>query len=70
MKALRQQIGLSTGKVAKELDIAESTVRNWEKGRSSPRLEVSKMVQLCELYQVTIQELRDAVNESNRTTQV
>lgn len=65
MKALRQRTGLSTGKVARQLGIAESTVRNWEKGRSSPRLDVGKMAELCELYQVTIQELRDAVKGSN-----
>lgn len=65
MRALRQQTGLSTGAVARQLEISEATVRNWEKGRSSPRLDPVKMLELCQLYNCSLEQLVEAYRETN-----
>jgi DNA-binding transcriptional regulator YiaG len=64
MKQLREQAGLRTIDVAYHLDIAESTVRNWEYGRTMPRLRADQFAQLCGLYNCSINELANASKES------
>lgn len=64
MKELREKTGLRTVDVASRLGIAESTVRNWERGRTIPRLRLDQFVQLCRLYQVSIEELESATKDS------
>ncbi len=64
MKQLRQQAGLRTIDVAYHLDIAESTVRNWEYGRTMPRLRADQFAQLCELYKCSIHKLAQASQNS------
>lgn len=48
LKAARVNAGLTQQDVAKELNVAISTVRNWENGVTTPRL--AYFVQLCKLY--------------------
>ncbi|MGI2904688.1 helix-turn-helix transcriptional regulator [Tolypothrix sp. VBCCA 56010] len=64
LRALRERAGLRTFDVAKELDCAESSIRNWEKGRTTPKLEVWQVFHLRDLYQCTEQELTQAVKNS------
>ncbi len=64
MKQLREQAGLRTIDVAYHLDIAESTVRNWEYGRTMPRLRADQFAQLCGLYKCSIEQLAKASKES------
>jgi len=64
MKALRERARLTTADVASALGIADSTVRNWDYGRTIPRLRVDQFVRLLRLYQVTPEELLDAVAQS------
>ncbi len=64
MKQLREQVGLRTIDVAYRLDVAESTVRNWEYGRTMPRLRADQFAQLCALYKCSIDELAQASQES------
>ncbi|MBW4659288.1 MAG: helix-turn-helix transcriptional regulator [Drouetiella hepatica Uher 2000/2452] len=64
MKALRERTGLRTIDVAYELKCSESSVRNWEKGRTTPKMEVWQVFRLLEVYQCTREELEQAVRES------
>jgi putative transcriptional regulator len=50
--------------VASRVGIAESSVRNWEKGRTIPKLTIDKVAVLCELYQCSITELAQAAQKS------
>lgn len=62
MKQLRERTKLRTVDVASKLGIAESTVRNWEHGRSVPKFEL--VSPLLKLYQCSFEELEKAVNET------
>jgi DNA-binding XRE family transcriptional regulator len=64
LRALRERAGLRVFDVAKELDCAESSIRNWEKGRTTPKMEVWQVFRLRDLYQCTEQELVQAAKES------
>ena len=64
MKQLRLGVKLRTVDVASRIGVAESSVRNWEKGRTIPTLSIDKTAALCELYQCSIAELDLAVRES------
>lgn len=67
MRQLRERIGLRTVDVASRLGVGESTVRNWEHGRSVPRFEV--ISDLLRLYQCSFEELERAVMESRVKTE-
>lgn len=64
MKQLRLKVKLRTVDVASRVGIAESSVRNWEKGRTIPKLTIDKVAVLCELYQCSIAELAQSAQES------
>ena len=59
MKQLRERVKLRTVDVASKLGIAESTVRNWEHGRSVPKFELIKP--LLSLYECSFDELDLAI---------
>lgn len=64
MKQLREKVGLRTVDVASKLGIAESTVRNWDIGRHTPRLPIEDIPKLLEVYQCTLGEVIEAAKES------
>ena len=64
MKQLRLRAKLRTVDVASRVGVGESSVRNWEKGRTIPKLTIDKTAALCLLYQCSIEELADAVMKS------
>jgi putative transcriptional regulator len=64
MKQLRLRVKLRTVDVASRVGVGESSVRNWEKGRTMPKLTIDKTAALCLLYQCSIEELAQAVMES------
>ena len=64
LRALRKRAGLKIADVATELKCAESSIRNWEKGRSTPKMEVWQVFRLRDLYQCTEEELALAAKES------
>lgn len=72
MKDLRRKAGLRAEEVAVQLDIAVSTVRNWEQGRTIPRLRLDQIAELCKIYKVSFDELvaasRETVASSARTS--
>lgn len=64
MKQLRLRAKLRTVDVASRVGVGESSVRNWEKGRTIPKLTIDKTAALCQLYQCSIEELAQSVRES------
>ena len=64
MKSLRQKAGLKAETVAVQIGIGVSTIRNWEQGRTIPRLRLDQFVELCKLYRCSIEELHRAAKQS------
>lgn len=64
MKELRECRGLSTVEIAYRLGRAESTIRNWDSGREIPRLGITEIPTLLEIYQCSLEELVAAARES------
>jgi DNA-binding transcriptional regulator YiaG len=68
MKHLRERANLRTMDVAIALGVAESSVRNWEHGRSVPRLEQAR--HLLKLYNCSFDELCDAIALTRKEDEV
>ncbi len=66
MKQLREKAGLRTVDVASKLGIAESTVRNWDIGRHTPRLPIEDIPKFLEVYGCTLDEAITAARESRK----
>jgi transcriptional regulator with XRE-family HTH domain len=62
MRKLREKVGLRTVDVASRIGVGESTVRNWEHGRTVPKFEV--IAKLLDLYQCSFEDLDQAVRET------
>jgi putative transcriptional regulator len=69
MKQLRERKGLRTVDVASRVGIAESTVRNWEYGKTIPKLRIDQFSELMKLYECSFDELMAAVKESAHATE-
>lgn len=52
--------------MAVQLGIGVSTIRNWEQGRTIPKLRLNQFAELCKLYQCSIEELYLAAKESTK----
>jgi DNA-binding transcriptional regulator YiaG len=50
LRALRKRAELIIRNVARELKCSESSIRNWEKGRTTPMMEVWQVFRLRDLY--------------------
>ncbi len=61
MKDLREKAGLTQRDVSIMLDIRQSTVSDWERGATNPRLTLPKIKQLINMYNCTFDELVDAL---------
>ncbi len=70
LRALRERAGLIIRNVARELKCSESSIRNWEKGRTKPMMEVWQVFRLRDLYQCTEEELLQAAKESMRSEEM
>lgn len=55
IRAARVNVGLSQRAAAKALKVGESTVANWESGKTSPRADM--MAAICELYKCSPENL-------------
>ena len=55
LKELRTEKGFTQKQVAKELNVSEDSVYNWEKGRSEP--SITDLISLSTLLDVTIDYL-------------
>jgi transcriptional regulator with XRE-family HTH domain len=63
MKQLRLRAGKKVEEIAVELDVAISTVRNWDQLKTIPRMTPMKLQQLMEVYRCTFIELVQAEAE-------
>lgn len=64
MQTLRISAGLTAQQVAQQLGVSESTVRNWDKGRTEPQLKLGQVRLLSELYQCSLDDLIAAAQNS------
>lgn len=64
LRALRERAGLKIVDVARELECAESSIRNWEKSRTLPKMEIWQVFRIRDLYRCTEAELVLAVRKS------
>ena len=64
MRDLRKKQSLRTVDVASYVGVAESTVRNWEYGKTIPKLRLDQVKKLLTLYQCNFEQLYEAVDES------
>ena len=64
MKKLREKLGLTTADVASKVGVSDSTVRNWESGRTEPRLTLNQLILLLDLYGINLKELSEAVQST------
>jgi DNA-binding XRE family transcriptional regulator len=64
MQLLRMNAGLTAQQVAQKLGVSESTVRNWDKGRTEPQLKLGQVRLLAELYQCSLDDLIAASHNS------
>lgn len=64
MEALRERAGLTRAEVANRLKISETSVRNWETGRTEPTMTPQKYQELLQILQCTPKELAFASKKS------
>lgn len=64
LKALREDANLTQREVAERLGIAQSTIGNWDQGRTLPELSVIDYPKLLALYKCSPSELREAAISS------
>lgn len=61
---LRINAGLTQRQVAEALGVTETTIRNWESGLREPKPTFSVTQKLMELYNCSISDLVEAVEEA------
>ena len=64
MLVLRERAGLSRAEVAFRLAISETSVRNWEAGRTEPTMTPKKFLDALRLFKCTPEELAQASEKS------
>ena len=57
---LRERVGLTQRQVSVALDKRQSTISDWERGITSPRLTLKEVQELMQLYNCTLDELVEA----------
>lgn len=65
IRELRKNRGLRTVDVASVVGVAESTVRNWEYGKTIPKLRIDQIKKLIDLYKCDFNDLYNAVFQTN-----
>ncbi|MEL6579611.1 MAG: helix-turn-helix transcriptional regulator [Cyanobacteria bacterium J06621_12] len=56
-KKLRLNVKLSQEQLAREIGVAVSTIRRWEKGQAEPTMTVSQMKEFCKAVKKSFDEL-------------
>jgi transcriptional regulator with XRE-family HTH domain len=55
LRALREKCGMKPVEFARELDLSQPSIRNWETGRTSPSLD--KLPRIAEVLKADLAEL-------------
>ena len=66
MQLLRMNAGLTAQQVAQQVGMSESTVRNWDHGRSVPTLAPDQFVILTRIYQCSLEDIATATANSRK----
>ena len=64
LKQLREKTQLKAEEAAFKLDIALSTLRNWEAGKHQPTMTPDQFANALKVYDCTLEEFRQAVRKS------
>ena len=64
MEALRERTGLTRAEVAYRLGISETSVRNWETGRTEPTMTPQKFLEILDILKCSPEELALASDKS------
>ena len=64
-KRLRLNVKLSQEQLAREIGVAVSTIRRWEKGQAEPTMTVSQMKQFCKAVEKNFEDLPDSLMPSD-----
>ncbi|MGH1393521.1 MAG: helix-turn-helix domain-containing protein [Trichormus sp.] len=64
MQVLRERAGVSRAEVAFRLAISETSVRNWEAGRTEPTMTPKKYLEALRIFKCTPEELAIASEKS------
>ncbi|WP_228019969.1 helix-turn-helix transcriptional regulator [Sphaerospermopsis sp. LEGE 08334] len=64
MKHLREAAGLTQEQMARELNVALSTFRRWERGVTEPSLTRKEWTKFCSLLKVSFDDLPIALSDS------
>ena len=68
LKKIRKEHNLSQEQIAEQLGVSRQSVSKWESGQAYP--EMDKMLQLCRLFNLNIDELLNQdIKEVNNTKQ-
>lgn len=59
----RKELGLTRRQVALAVGVVDSTVQKWEMDMHPPKLDPIQMRSLCQILQITLDELANASNE-------
>ena len=58
----RKKLGLTRRQVALAVGVVDSTVQKWEMDMHPPKLDPVQMRSLCQILQLSLDELADAAN--------
>jgi DNA-binding XRE family transcriptional regulator len=60
-KRLRLNVKLSQEQLAREIGVAVSTIRRWEKGQAEPTMTVAQMKEFCKAVKKNFDELPNSL---------
>ena len=69
-KKLRLNVKLSQEQLAREIGVAVSTIRRWEKGQAEPTMTVAQMKEFCRAVKKNFEELPNSLLPSNAPTSI
>lgn len=64
-KRLRLNVKLSQEQLAREIGVAVSTIRRWEKGQAEPTMTVAQMKEFCRAVKQSFEELPNSLLPPN-----
>ena len=60
-KRMRLNVKLSQEQLAREIGVAVSTIRRWEKGQAEPTMTVLQMKEFCRAVQTNFEDLPNSL---------